>query len=244
MARHHCMSRACARLAAPATMRPLPENPFARPRPSFATCASRAADPDPVAGADRRARHRPLRLFAGAAGHARFAGLVVFGRGLHEHHQCRRLSRRRVAGLEADQAIRPVRGGALGNAGLRAVAGAVRHIRQFRRLELCAAAGRRRRGAGIRCRRRAGGDDRAIAAGAGEFSAQSVLCRARARHPRLRPDRAFRAAGVRPGLVVDRVVGDDVALDGDDPSAAADADRRQRGHRRHGAGELRDSGRS
>ena len=45
------------------------------------------------------------------------------------------------------------------------------------------------------------------------------------RHPVVRPDRAVRAAGVRPGIVVDRVVGDDVALGRHDRSAAAGADR-------------------
>src|ERR1700704_6740592 len=47
-----------------------PEYPLARSRPSLALRASRAADPHSVADADRRSRHRPLRLFAGAAGPA------------------------------------------------------------------------------------------------------------------------------------------------------------------------------
>ncbi len=56
-----------------------------------------------------------------------------------------------------------------------------------------------------------------------ELPAQPVLRRPRARHPVIRPDRAVRAAGVRTGIVVDRLVGDDAALDRHDPSAAADA---------------------
>ena len=148
MARHHCRPR-------PVQPRPsLPQcgpagESLAQPRPSLAFRASRAADPDSVAGADGRSRHRPLRLFAGAARHARCAGLVVFRRGLHEYHQCRRLSRRRVGGVATDQAVRPVRRGALGNAGLRGVAGAVRAVRQFHRAEFCTVAGRRWRGGRI-----------------------------------------------------------------------------------------------
>ena len=189
--------------------------------------ASRAADPDSVAGADHRARHRPLRLCAGAAGHARRAALVLFGRRLHEHHQCGRLSRRRAGRLAADPALRPVRERALGHGRLRVLARALRDDRQFCRVELCAAARGFRRGGRLCRRRRAGRDDRAIAAGAGEFSAEPVLCRTRHRHPRLRTDRAFHAAGVRPGLVVDRVVGADAALGGHDHAAAARAARRQ-----------------
>ena len=115
------------------------------------------------------------------------------------------------------------------------------HVGQFRRLELCAAAGRRRRGA---CLRRPAPRLAATIAqsrpAAGELSAEPVLRRTRARHPGLRPDRALRAAGVRAGLVVDRVVGDDAALGRHDHSAAAGADRYERRHRRCGAGELRD----
>src|SRR5437763_11624905 len=44
-------------------------------------CACRAADPDLVAGTNDWAWHRRLRLFAGATRHARFARLVLFGRG-------------------------------------------------------------------------------------------------------------------------------------------------------------------
>ena len=54
-----------------------------------------------------------------------------------------------------------------------------------------------------------GGDDRAIAARTRQLPAQPVLRRTRHRHPGVRTDRAVRAAGVRAGLVVDRVVGDD-----------------------------------
>ena len=200
-----------------------PEYSPCKPPTVLAARASRAADPHSVAGADRRPRHRPLRLFAGAAGHARCAGLVVFRRGLHEHDQRRRLSRRRAGRVEAHQALRAVRHRALGNAGLRGVAGAVRAVGQFHRAEFCAAAGGGWRRGRLRRRRRAGGDDRAIAARAGELPAESVLRRTRARHPVVRPDRAVRAAGVRAGIVVDRVVGDDAALDRHDPAAAADA---------------------
>src|SRR5450631_4694753 len=54
---------------------------LARTQPPDFLCASRAADPYSVAGAYRLPRHRPLCLFAGAAGHARRAGLVLFRRG-------------------------------------------------------------------------------------------------------------------------------------------------------------------
>jgi len=53
------------------------------------------------------------------------------------------------------------------------IAGAVRQLRQFPRPELCAAAGRPRRRGRIRRWRRAGGDDRAIAARTREFSASA-----------------------------------------------------------------------
>ena len=126
------------------------------PRSSLA-CASCAADPDPVAGADRRSRHRPLRLFAGAAGHARRARLVVFGRRFHEHHQCRGLPRRCLDGLKAHQAIRPVCRGALGDARLRSVAGAVCAVGKFCRSGHCTGAGGARGGGRFRRRRCAGG---------------------------------------------------------------------------------------
>ena len=67
--------------------------------------------------------------------------------------------------------------------------------------------------------------DRAIAARAGELPAELVLCRTRARHRVVRPDRAVRAAGFRTGIVVDRLVGDDAAYGHPDHSAAAGADR-------------------
>ena len=206
-----------------------PDRPTALP-------ASRAVDPDFVARTDRRSRHRPLCLCAGAAGHARFAGVVLFRRRLHEHHQRRRLSGRRAVRLATDPAFWAGRRGALGNAGLRAVAGAVRDLRQFFRAEFCAVAGRVRRSRLLRRRRRTGGDDCAIAARTRQLSAQPVLRRARHRHPRLRTDRALRAAGVRPRLVVDRVVGVDAAGGGHDHSAVAGAigrrRRRQRARRR------------
>ena len=69
---------------------PLPEYPVDNPPIFPCRRPSRAADPDSVADAHRRPRHRPFRLCAGAAGHARHAGLVVFRGRLHEHHQCRR----------------------------------------------------------------------------------------------------------------------------------------------------------
>src|SRR6266446_4065415 len=72
---------------------------------------------------------------------------------------------------------------------------AVRVVRQFCRSEFCAAARRAGRGGRIRRQRRAGGDHCAIAADAGELPAESVLRRARARYPVVRPDRALRAAG-------------------------------------------------
>ena len=185
------------------------------------------ADPHPVAGADRRSRHRPLRLCAGAAGHARHARLVLFRGRIHEHDQCRRLSRRRAARLADDPAFRAAAIGSLGNACLRVLAGAVRHHRQFLRAEFCAASRGRRRGGRIRRRRGAGRDDRADAARAGEFPAQPVLCRARDRHSRVGAGRAVRAAGIRAGIVVDRVVGDDTALRRHDHAAAARAARRR-----------------
>ena len=89
---------------------------------------------------------------------------------------------------------------------------------------LLAGLGRRR---WVYRRRGIGGDDRAIAPGAGQLPAQPVLRRARDRHPVLRPDRAVRAAGVRAGIVVDRVVGDDAARGRHDHSAAAGADRHE-----------------
>ena len=82
-----------------------------------------------------------------------------------------------------------------------------------------------RRGGRICRRRHAGHQDCPVASGAGELSAQPVLCRARAWHPGLGPDRALRAECVRPRLVVDRMVGDDGACDRHDRSADADADR-------------------
>ena len=90
--------------------------------------------------------------------------------------------------------------------------------RQFRHSELCPAAGRPRRRGRVRRRRRAGGDHRAIASRAGQFPAQPVLCRTGNRHPVVRTGRAVRAAGVRAGIMVDRVVGDDPARDRHDRS--------------------------
>ena len=95
-------------------------------------------------------------------------------------------------------------------------------------LSFARSAGRSRRGGRIRRRRRIGGDDRAIAARAGELPAQPVLRRTGDRHPVVRTGRAVRAAGVRAGIVVDRVVGDDAARGRHDRSAAAGADRRRR----------------
>ena len=101
---------------------------------------------------------------------------------------------------------------------------------------LLAGFARRRR---LRRRRRAGGDDRAVAPGARQFPAQPVLCRARHRHPRLRIDRAVRAAGIRAGIVVDRVVGDDGACRVDhDRAAVAGAARRRRQTRNRRRGEI------
>ena len=189
--------------------------------------ASRAADPHLVAGRDRRARHRPLRLCAGAAGHARFPALVVFGRGLHEHHQRRRLSRRRADGITADQAIRLVGRGALGNAGLPRLACDLRDDRQFRRAQSCAADRRICRRGRLRRRWCAGGNDCPVTARTREFSFEPVLRRTRTRHSRLRPDRALCAAGIRPRFVVDRVVGADAARRRDDRAAAARSVREQ-----------------
>ena len=119
-----------------------------------------------------------------------------------------------LVAVAAHQALRAVGRGALGNAGLRAVAGAVRAVGQFCRAEFCAAAGR---ASARRSRFVAGAALAATIAqsrpDAGEFPAEPVLCRTRARHPVVRPDRAVRAAGVRAGIVVDRVVGDDAAVD-------------------------------
>ncbi len=97
--------------------------------------ASRAADPDAVAGPDGRPRHRPLCLCARAARYARHAGLVVLRGRFHEHDQRGRLSRGRPARLAHDRAFRACGLGALGHAGLRAVAGAVRGFRKFLRPE-------------------------------------------------------------------------------------------------------------
>ncbi len=203
------------------------------PRRSPTLPASRAADPHPVAGADGRPRHRPLCLCAGAAGYARHAGLVVFRGRFHEHDQRGRLSRGRPARLAHDRAIRAGGLGALGDAGLRAVAGAVRHVGQFLRPEFRPAAGGRRRCGRIRRRRRAGGDDCAVAARTGEFPAQPVLCRPRHRHPVVGTGGAVRPAVVRPGFVVDRLVGDDGAGDHhDDPRPARAAPCRRHDRRR------------
>src|SRR6202011_5698400 len=76
----------CAIALDPAILRPAGVS-LARTQPPHALCASRAADPYSVAGAHDLPRHRPLRLCAGAAGHARPAGLVLFHRGFHEHDQ-------------------------------------------------------------------------------------------------------------------------------------------------------------
>src|SRR5258708_20169768 len=75
----------CAIAAEPVTLHPPPENPFARPRPSLALRASRAADPDPVARTHRRSRHRPLRLFAGPAGRAPCPPLLLFLPAFHQY---------------------------------------------------------------------------------------------------------------------------------------------------------------
>ncbi len=224
--------RLCNRRQSLSQWRSRRSSPLASSR-SSPTCASRAADPHSVAGADRRPRHRPLRLCAGAAGHARRAGLVVFRRGLHEHRSTRPVilpapwSHRSIIkrfGLSAT-----VRWGTLAcvaSLALCAISGNFVVLSFARLLAGLAAA------AVFRRRRSAGGDDRAIAAGAGELSAESVLRRARVRHPVVRPDRAVRAAGVRPGIVVDRLVGDDAAHDRHDHPAAADAARCERRHRR------------
>jgi hypothetical protein len=217
--------RACAIPRDPATLIvPAGESRESR-RPFLATRAPRAADPHSVAGPDGWSRHWPLRLFAGAAGHARYAGLVVFRRRLHEYDQCRRLSRRCIGDVETYRALRAGCHRAVGNLGERNIAGAVRAVGQFFHLELCAAArGARRRGR-LRGRRRAGGDHRAIAARTRQFPAQSFLRRTRARHPLIGAGRALCAAGFRAGIVVDRVVGDDAARGRHDVAAAAGTDR-------------------
>ena len=129
---------------------------------------------------DRRARHRPLRLCAGAAGHAGLPALVLFGGRLHEHHQRRRLPRRRAAGVPADPALRLVGRDPRRNAGLRGLARDLRDDREFRRAEPRPAASR---ASAPRPAFVAGGalaaSDRAIAAGARELPAQPVLCRTR-----------------------------------------------------------------
>ena len=189
--------------------------------------ASCAADPHSLAGADHRARHRPLCLCAGAARHARLAVVVLFRGGLHEHDQRRRLSRRRLDGIAADQALWPCAKRDLGHRGLRRVAGALRDHRQFHRAEFCAVARGLCRGRGLCRRRRACGDHRANPTGKRAFPAQPVLCRTGPRYPRFGTDRALRVAGVRPGLVVDRVVGVHCALACHDHAARARAARWQ-----------------
>ena len=115
-----------------------------------------------------------------------------------------------------------------GTAGLRGFAGAVRAHRQFHRAEFCAIAGRLCRGRRLRRRRRARSDDCAIPPRTRQLPAQPVLCRSRQWHPRLRIDRALRAASLRTRLVVDRVVGADGALARHDRAADAGAARRRR----------------
>ena len=106
LARHHCCRAPVQPRHCLPQMACLPEYPLKAPdRPSPYAHPARLIL-DSVAGADRRSRHRPLRLCAGAAGHARFARLVVFRGRLHEHDQRGRLSRRRLAGLADDQAFR------------------------------------------------------------------------------------------------------------------------------------------
>src|SRR5260370_18502460 len=92
------LTRSCAIAAEPATLDALPENSLARPRPSLILRASRASDPHSVADAYRRSPHRPLRLFAGVAGHARCACRFLFRRGLLYNHQSRALSLRLADG--------------------------------------------------------------------------------------------------------------------------------------------------
>ena len=207
------------------------------PRPTHLR-ASCVADPHSVARADDRSRNRPLRLCAGAARHARRARLVLFRGRLHEHDQRRRLSGGRVACLTDDSALRAAANGALGNAGRRRLAGAMRRVRQFFRAELCAIAGGRRRGGRVRRRRGAGGHDRADAARTRQLPAQPVLCRAGARHSLIGAGRAVRAAGLWARIVVDRVVGDDAALRRPDPAAVAGAARRRCCDRPRGAGQI------
>ena len=196
------------------------------PRPTRLP-ASCVADPDPVAGADDRARNRPLRLCAGAARHARCARLVLFRRRLHGHDQRRRLSGGRATGVADDPAVRTGANGALGNAGRGRLAGAVRDVRQFWRAELCAPARGNRHGRRYVGGCGAGGHDRADAARSRQLFAQPVLCRAGARYPVIGTGRPVRAAGFWAGVVVDRVVGDDVAVRRADPAAAAGAARRR-----------------
>ena len=63
------------------------------------------------------------------------------------------------------------------------------------------------------------------------FLLSLFLCRARHRHPGIGARRTLRAAGLRAGFVVDRVVGDDLARRRHDPSPVAGAAaRRHRGH--------------
>ena len=165
--------------------------------------------------------------------------LVVFRRGLHEHHQCRRLSRGRADGLQTHQALWAVSSVRWGT-----VACVVS-------LVLCALSGnfvvlsfaRLLAGVGAAVGFVAGAalaaPDRPIAAEAGGLPAQLVLCRAWAWHPFLRPDRAVRIAGVRTGFVVDRVVGNDAARRCDDCSVDAGADRHGWRFGGQGTGELR-----
>ena len=106
------------------------------PRPTDRPCAPRVADPDPVACAHRRPRHRPLRLLAGAAGHARQPRLVLFVGRLHEYDQCGRLSRRRVDRGLSRSASDWSASDTLANGGRSSLAGALRADGQFHRSQL------------------------------------------------------------------------------------------------------------
>ena len=122
--------------------------------------ASRAADSHSVVGAHRRPRDRPL-AYAPLMAIARRAGLVVFRRGLHEHHQRSQLSTP-SSKLIKRFGLSPR--ACAGNAGLCSSLALCALSGNFIVLSFARLLAGSGRGGRIRRRRRAGGTDRAIAA--------------------------------------------------------------------------------
>ncbi len=167
--------------------------------------ASGAAHPHPRHCTGGRARHLPLRVLAGAAGHARQSRLVVFDRRLHEHHQCGGLSCRRAGRQRVHPPFRAVQLGLDRRARLCRVARDLGAVGRLHHLQRRAAVVRHRGGRRL-CRRwRACHQHRAVAARSLDVLSKPVLYRPCGRIAGVGLRCAIPSAGLRTRLVVDRL---------------------------------------